>query len=317
MPNNKKRIILDVDTGIDDALAIIYAVKSEHVIVEGITTGFGNVDAKQATENTLKILDLIHPKYEIPVAIGSDKPLFRPRREPSVDIHGHDGLGGYSLPETGRAAIEHHAADFIIKEVNDNPHNLTLIFTGRLTNLAIALAKDPTIAFKVKELVLMGGALHVPGNITEVAEANIHGDPEAAHLVFESGIPIKMVGLDVTSNTKFGEEHFDKLMELLSEDQQGLKDFFKHIFQFSFDASDNLNEGRYRLMHDPLAVGVAIYSNYVKTEDFYIYIETRGALSSGATLADLRNPQTETNASVCMEVNNQLFLQHYIDTVTK
>ncbi|MGM8212249.1 nucleoside hydrolase [Virgibacillus sp. W0430] len=314
---NKKKIILDVDTGIDDALAIIYAVKSDDILVEGITTGFGNVDVKQATENTLKVLDLINPSYEIPVSAGADKPLFRPRREPSVAIHGHDGLGEYPLPATKRYPVEQHASDFIIKKIHENLHNITLVFTGRLTNLAIALAKDPSIASKVERLVLMGGALHVPGNVTEVAEANIHGDPEAAHRVFESGIPITMVGLDVTSKTKFGEEHFGQVMEQLPVDQQGLRDFFDHIFQFSFNASDQLNEGRFRLMHDPLAVGVAIDPNYVKTKDFYIYIETRGALSSGATLADLRTPQTKTNASVCIKVNDELFLQHYIDTIVK
>ena len=317
MVQAKERIILDVDTGIDDALAIIFAVKSDDAIVEGITTGFGNVEAKQATLNTLKVLDLIQPKYEIPVATGANTPLFRPRREPSVAIHGRDGLGEYPLPATKRVAEKEPAADFIIKKIHDNPGEITLVFTGRLTNLAVAIAKDPSIVKKAKKLVLMGGALFVPGNITEVAEANIHGDPEAAHRVFESGLPIIMVGLDVTSNTKFGDEHYERLMEGLSDEQQGLKDFFNHIFQFSFEASDRLNEGRYRMMHDPLAVGVAINPDYVKTEDFYIYIETRGALSSGATLADLRSPQEKTNAAVCLEVNDELFLQHYIDTVIK
>ncbi|MEH7236421.1 nucleoside hydrolase [Bacillus sp. JJ1562] len=312
---NVKRIILDVDTGIDDALAIIYAIKSKNIVIEGITTGFGNVSVEQATVNTLKMIDLAGPAYDIPVAMGAGKPLVREMRAPSVAIHGSDGLGGYDLPETKRTPIEESAPNFIIRKINESINKLTLVFTGRLTNLAIALAKDPSIASKVERLVLMGGALKVPGNITEVAEANIHGDPEAAHRVFESGIPITMVGLDVTSNTKFGEAEFDLLMEKLTDKQQALKDFFYHVFKFSFEASNRLNEGKFRLMHDPLAVGVAEDSSIVATEDYYIYIETKGTLSMGATLADLRLPQTKTNASVCMKVNDQLFLNRYIDTI--
>ncbi len=312
---NVKRIILDVDTGIDDALAIIFAIKSKKLRVEGITTGFGNVDLKQATVNTLKMIDLSDPTYDIPVAMGAEKPLFRKRREPSHQIHGVDGLGGYELPESIRIPIEEEAADFIIRKVSESPSEITLVFTGRLTNLAIALAKDPSIASKVERLVLMGGALKVPGNITAVSEANIHGDPEAAHRVFESGMPITMVGLDVTAKTKFSEIHFEKLMYRMSDEQTALRGFLDHIFKFSFEASDKLNEGKFRLMHDPLAVGVAEDPNLVTTEDHYIYIETKGELSSGATLADLRLPAEKTNASVCIEVKDEVFLHHYIDTI--
>lgn len=313
--NTEKRIILDVDTGIDDALAILFAVKSRKLKVEGITTGYGNCDVQQVTENTLRVLELAQPRYYIPVAMGADKPLFRKQREFSAVIHGHNGLGGYELPETNRTALEKKAVDFIIDCINKNPGQITLVFTGRLTNLAIALAKDPTLASKVDRLILMGGALHVPGNITPVSEANIHGDPEAAYRVFHSGIPITMVGLDVTGRTKFGENHFEKVMNALSSEQNELKAFLNHIFTFSFEASDSLNEGKYRLMHDPLAVAVAEDQDLVKCKNYYIQIETKGVLSSGATLTDLRHTQTQTNASVCMSVKDELFLQHYINTI--
>lgn len=310
-----QRIILDVDTGVDDALAILFAVKSHKLKIEGITTGFGNVGVQQATENTLRVMDLAEPRYEIPVAMGAEKPLFRPRREFSAAVHGENGLGGYELLPTTRKVIEEQAADFIVQQVNKNPDQLSLVFTGRLTNLALALAKDPSIAHKVKKLILMGGALKVPGNITPVSEANIHGDPEAAHRVFESGLPITMVGLDVTGKTKFSEVHFDQLMNELPREKVALKAFFHHIFTFSFAASDRLNEGKFRLMHDPLAVGIAEDSRFASTENYYIYIETKGARSSGATLADLRRPQSQINASVCMGVQAEDFLQHYIHTI--
>ncbi|WP_106769668.1 nucleoside hydrolase [Paenibacillus faecalis] len=309
-----QRILMDVDTGVDDALAIIFAVKSKKLHIEGMTTVFGNVDVKQATENTLKVLDLAQPYYKIPVAMGADYPLFRPRREAVTAIHGINGLAGYELPATSRLPIDESAADFIVRVVNERVNDLTLVFTGRLTNLAIALAKDPSIAQKTK-LVLMGGAIKVPGNTTPVAEANIHGDPEAAHRVFESGIPITMVGLDVTGKAKFSETHFHQLMTGITDEQAELKAFMDHIFTFSFEASDRLNEGKYRLMHDPLALAVVEDASLVQTEDYYVHIETKGPLSSGATLVDFRRPQLRSNASVCMQVRAEDFLQHYIHTV--
>ncbi|MGV2685839.1 nucleoside hydrolase, partial [Clostridium perfringens] len=189
----------------------MFAVKSIQQQIEGITTVFRNVDVKQATKNTLQVLELAQPRYEIPVSMGADAPLFRPRRENVTAIHGANGLAGYELPEARQSPVNERASDFIVRKVREQAHDITLVFTGRLTNLAVALAKDPSIAQKAK-LVLMGGAIKVPGNITPVSEANIHGDPEAAHRVFESGIPITMVGLDVTGKAKFGEAHYQQLM---------------------------------------------------------------------------------------------------------
>ncbi|KOR76005.1 nucleoside hydrolase [Paenibacillus solani] len=309
-----KHILLDVDTGVDDALAIIYAVKSSKLHIEGITTVFGNVGVKQATDNTLRVLELAQPGYEIPVAMGADAPLFRPRRENVTAIHGANGLAGYELPASGRLPVDERASDFIVRKVREQAHDITLVCTGRLTNLAVALAKDPSIAQKAK-LVLMGGAIKVPGNVTPVSEANIHGDPEAAHRVFESGIPITMVGLNVTEKAKFSEAHYHTLMNGFSDQQAALKSFMHHIFTFSFEASERLNEGKYRLMHDPLALAVVEDPSLVEMEDYYVYIETKGQLSSGATLVDFRRPQSRTNASVCMHVREEAFLQHYIRRV--
>jgi len=309
-----KHILLDVDTGVDDALALIYAVKSKKLYIEGITTVFGNVDVEQATDNTLRVLALAQPRYEIPVAMGANAPLFRPRRENVTAIHGANGLAGYELPQSSQLPVDERASDFIVRKVREQAHDITLVFTGRLTNLAVALAKDPSIAQKAK-LVLMGGAIKVPGNTTPVSEANIHGDPEAAHRVFESGIPITMVGLDVTGKAKFGETHFHELMNGFTDEQAALKAFMQHIFTFSFEASESLNEGKNRLMHDPLAMAVVEDASFVEMENYYVYIETKGQISSGATLVDFRGQPSRTNASVCMRVREDAFLQHYIRTV--
>lgn len=312
-----KNVILDVDTGIDDALAIVYAIKSEKIHLEGITTGFGNVTNEQATLNTLQVIELAAPTYSIPVAMGAEKPLYRPKRPSVPHVHGFNGIGDYDLPEPEQQAINEHAVDFIIRKVNENVNNLTLIFVGRLTNLALALKKDPSIVSKVKEVILMGGALKSAGNVTGWAEANIYGDPDAAQEVFESGLPLMMVGLDVTRKADFREEHLNLLMEKISPDNLELGTFLKHIITFGFDASEKMKEGRQRLLHDPLAVGVAINPEFVQTEEFYVYVENEGKYTDGATLADLRHPQSKTNASVCLELEREAFINHFIDTIAE
>lgn len=309
-----KKVILDVDTGIDDALAILFAMKSNDLKVEGITTGYGNVNAALAAENTLKVVELVNSSSNIPVTKGAEKPLFRPAGKPVVHVHGSNGIGDYELPKPKQKVLKESSADFIVRKVNEQPGELTLIFVGRLTNLAIALAKDPSIAKKVDRLVIMGGALKTSGNITPVAEANIYGDPEAAHRVFESGIPLTMVGLDVTKQARFTKGHLEKLSSLMPVEQKELSAFIKHIIDFGIHSSIKMKEGSHRLMHDPLAVGVAIDAGVVETEDFYVYVETKGS-SAGATVADLRGEQEQTNASVCLKIKEEHFINQLIETL--
>ncbi|MBM4761240.1 nucleoside hydrolase [Bacillus sp. B15-48] len=311
-----ERVILDVDTGIDDALAIIYAIKSKEIHLEGITTGFGNVTNEQATSNTLRVIELAEPSYSIPVAMGAEKPLYRPKRPTVAHVHGQNGIGDYTLPEPKQKALDEHAADFIVRKINENVNELTLLFVGRLTNLALALKKDPSIVGKVKGLVLMGGALQTYGNVTGWAEANIYGDPDAAKEVFESGLSITMVGLDVTRKADFREEHLNRLMDKMSPEKEALSSFIKHIVTFGFEASEKMEEGRQRLLHDPLAVGVVINPTFVQTENYHVYVENEGKYTTGATIADYRKPQTDTNASVCLGLKREEFINHFINTIS-
>lgn len=309
------RMILDVDTGIDDSMAILLALKTKHIKVEGITTVFGNTDVVQATRNTLQVIELSGVDYEVPVAMGAAKPLFRDWRGPVTHIHGDNGIGNCELPQPKGKAIAESAAQFIVRKVNENPHELTLVFVGRMTNLAIALAQDPSIAFKVKRLVIMGGAVKVPGNVTPVAEANIYGDPEAAHRVFESGIPITLVGLDVTMKTVIGEEHRRVLIESPAPGNERAAAYIGEAFQFYFGAYDKQNGFYGAPLHDPLAVAVAAYPDLVTTEDHYISIETKGTMSYGATLADFRRTVAVTNTAVAFDVNSPRFLDYFINTL--
>lgn len=311
----KSRMIMDVDTGIDDALALLFALKSDDIQLEGISTVFGNVSVEQATQNTLQVLELAGAPADIPVAMGAGRPLFREWLGPVEHIHGDNGIGGYKLPAPKRKPIEEHAADFIVRKVNEHKQELTLVFVGRLTNLAIALAKDPSIAQKVKRLVLMGGALRVPGNVTPVSEANIWGDPEAAHRVFESGMPITMVGLDVTMKTILREEHVEQLKRQASADDEPMVSFVEQILEYYFKAYEEHNGFYGSPLHDPMAVAVAVDPTLVETEDHLIKIETKGELSAGATLGDLRRVQAVTNASVCVRVDSERFINHFIDVL--
>ncbi len=314
------KMILDVDTGIDDSLALLLALKSENIRLEGLTTVFGNVDVELATRNTLSVVELSGVPYEVPVVKGASAPLFGVWDGPVPWIHGDNGVGNHVLPEPKKKAADEFAPDFIVRKVNEQPGEITLVFVGRMTNLAIALAKDPSIATKVKRLVLMGGALRAPGNVTPVSEANIWGDPEAAHRVFESGMPITMVGLDVTMKAVLRDEDVRKFKEMAAgPEKEPLVRFVDDILKFYFNAYKTHNGMAGMIpMHDPLAVAVAADPSLVTTEEHYIRIETKGRISYGATLSDMRlGRPNETNASVCVDVDRDRFVERFLQVLAK
>lgn len=305
------KVIMDVDTGIDDALAIVYALQSPELDVIGFTTCFGNNEVKQTTTNTLKVLELLD-STDIPVAKGASQPLFRPHLKGSSEVHGKDGLAGVPLPEPKTRPLNEHAADFIVRMVNKYPHEVTLIPVGPLTNIALAIMKDPTIVHKVKNVTLMGGAVFHPGNVTPTAEANIYADPEAAEYVFRSGIPITLVGLDVTMQTLLPRSY----LEVWKRINTPLSKFLTHITEFYMDAYlkfyTNINGCA---LHDPLAVATVIDPTFVKTKRMYVQVDTEGEISKGRTIADLRPGHPEPNMEVCLEVDAKRFLEHFVSRV--
>ncbi|MEH6996365.1 nucleoside hydrolase, partial [Neobacillus drentensis] len=194
-----KPVILDVDTGIDDALAIAYALNSPELEIIGLTTCFGNGPIEYTTRNTLVILEQLGKS--VPVYSGADKPLSRPTKKFPTHVHGEDGLGNRVENGPVMEAESEGAVDYIINQVKQRPHEITIIAVGPLTNLALAVQKEPEIVSLVKEVVIMGGAVFVKGNVTPYSEANVVTDPEAADCVFSSGLPVTVVGLDVTMQT--------------------------------------------------------------------------------------------------------------------
>jgi pyrimidine-specific ribonucleoside hydrolase len=189
-----KSVILDVDTGVDDAFALLYAVRHPELNILGITCVDGNTHLDQVCKNTLFVLEAAEAK-QIPVAAGARHPLMGSSGH-AEHVHGNDGLGGFSKPVTNRSLDSRHAIELIKDLVNESKEPVTLIPVGPLTNIALFIATYPEVAKKLEGILLMGGSASM-GNVTATAEFNIWHDPEAAHIVFNSGLPITMYGLDV------------------------------------------------------------------------------------------------------------------------
>ncbi|OBZ17931.1 nucleoside hydrolase [Bacillus sp. FJAT-26390] len=313
------RMLLDVDTGIDDALAILYALLSPEIKVEGITTGFGNIDVEQATENTLRVIQVANCGYEVPVAKGASGPLSRVFPGAVHHIHGHNGIGDAVLPASPQQLLEETAAQFIVRKVNESPGELTLVTVGRQTNLALALQLDPSIENKFKKVVIMGGSVFVPGNITPVSEANFYGDPEAAALVFESKLPITIVGLDVTQQTRLTKKHMAYLSREIAEDKQEILDFLNVALEpyFDFYAFSNHFDGECA-MHDPLAVIVAINPSLVRIESMNAVIDCGTGYTAGMIITDRRVRSTVGRpVDFCLEVDREKAIAQLLSVFTK
>ena len=299
-------IILDVDTGVDDALAIAYAVRSPELNLVGLTTTFGNITVEEAARNSLIVLEKLGS--DAPVVAGAAQPLVRAKTEYPRHIHGEHGLGAATWTEPRRRAAPGHAADFMIEQARRHEGRLTLICVGPLTNLATAVRRDPSFVGAVDRVILMGGAVRTPGNVTRYAEANIYSDPEAADLVFRSGLPLTVVGLDVTMKTLLPRDRVREWRRKAGELGAFLADMTE--FYIDFYEADYPGIGGCAL-HDPLAVGVAIDPGFVNAEPLRIAVDTCGeTLGRTAERGD-----GEPNASVCLGVDGERFLQHFLSRV--
>lgn len=307
----KKKVIIDVDTGIDDAMAISYAVHSPDLEVCGVTTTFGNISVEEATRNTLQVLELVGAT-DIPVYQGASKPLVRELKEKAKLFHGENGLGNIMLPLPTAAPQAMSAAQYLVSAIKAQPNEITLITVGSMTNLALAIMAAPEIVSLVKRVVVMGGAVAVPGNRTPVAEANICADPEAAAYVFQSGIPLTLVGLDVTMQTLLTREHLQQWRERDTE----VSCFFADICDVYMDAYAKVGNARGCGLHDPLAVGVVIDPTFVTAVPMYVQVDTSGSASDARTIGDRRkHPEFPPNVDVCVEVDHERFVQHFLEFV--
>ena len=253
-----KRIIIDADTGVDDSLAILYALRSPNFRVEGITTCFGNNNAEQSADNSLRLIKLSGCGYEVPVAVGANESLEGVFESAPAFIHGDNGIGNVELPKSTQKPLEEPACDFIIRKAEELKGELIIITTGRMTNLALALRKDPKLPGKVKKVVSMGGTLNAPGNITPYAEANIYGDAMAADIVFKAGFNLMLAGLDVTMKTFITDRDVENLCTYCLEECRPIAGYIKDVLKFYFEFHRvSMGMADACVVHDPLAVLIA------------------------------------------------------------
>jgi inosine-uridine nucleoside N-ribohydrolase len=319
-----QRVIIDTDPGVDDAMAILLALNSPELKVEALTVVPGNVEAQQGLENALRIVSLAN-RCDLPVAAGAQHPLNQ-KLITAQYWHGKNGLAGVELPPSKCRPDPRFAPDVIIHFVHRYPHEITLIPVGPLTNIALAVSKDPSIVPLVKDVVIMGGSIS-GGNVNGAAEANIYNDPEAAAIVFNAGWTVTMIGSDVGERTLIMRKHISELQSTHTPES----DFIAKLADFYVTRSEKSGyQGA--AMYDPLAVATVIDSRLVTLQDMHVDVETRGEFTRGETVAnrmgyDENNvlhadhyeidglTKLEPNAHVCLASNADKFLELFVSRI--
>lgn len=294
---NRIPIHIDVDTGTDDAIALICALVSQDKIdIRSISAVAGNVPLEFTAKNTLDIVDVLG--YDIPVAVGAEKPILR---ELKVAIsHGKSGLGDVKIPDAKAGFAKETAYELIYKSACQADGELIYLGVGPQTNLAIALLAYPDLKEKIKRVVIMGGCL-IGGNMTQASEFNAYVDPEALRIVVNAGIPITMVGLDVTLKTELPLWVLDEIRKLDNEPAKltaSVMDFcLRRNKEYGFDVAN---------IHDALAFCSIVYPEVIETKKYYMDVETMGGeMTRGMTVADFRNVRAdkEPNVDCAVEVD--------------
>ncbi|MDQ4074885.1 MAG: nucleoside hydrolase [Chloroflexota bacterium] len=311
--------IIDCDPGHDDAMAILLGART--LDLKGITTVHGNAPLSSTTRNARKLIE-VAALNEVPIAAGMDRPLVRDAVH-APEVHGQSGLDGPDLPEPTTPVVEEHAVEFI-NRTSREVSGLNLIPVGPLTNVAVALRRSPDLIERVPQISLMGGSLTFV-NSTPAAEFNIWADPDAAHVVFTSGIPIKMVGLNVTRQVGATPERRAQIRRIGNRTSQvvaELLDFYSERLRRLF----GLEGGS---MHDPLAVAALVDPDILRFEPMHVAIELRGEHTYGMTLCDYRHHRPEDmasggqgiqrgeepNAEVAIAVNADRFWELFLDVL--
>ena len=323
-----RKVIIDTDPGTDDAMAIMLALNSPEFDVRALTVVPGTVTAAQGLDNALRMVSLAN-RCDIAVAAGAQHPLFQ-KLITAEFWHGKNGLANIELPPSKCKVDPRWAPDLIVQMVHENPHEITLGPVGPLTNIALAVEKDPSIVPLVKEVVIMGGPIS-GGNVNASAEANIYNDPEAAQIVFQAGWPLTMVGLDVGDKTLLTRKH----IEALKRNPGPISDFIYKVADFLIALSEKFGDSG-TPMYDPLAVGVAIDPTLVKAPAMHVDVETRGEFTRGETVANRRGAiernvlhhfpdgdryviegldKVDANVKVCTDVNAERFLQMFVSRI--
>ena len=303
------RVIVDSDAGIDDALALLYLIRSPAAEIVAIGSVQGNVPTEVAARNLLRTLEI--DGIEIPVALGAARPLAQPLTT-IEGIHGQDGLGNTGQPAPARSVLEgESAAEQMVRLARSRPGELDLLTLGPLTNLALAIGLEPGLPSLLGRVVTMGGAFAVAGNVTTHAEWNVWADPEAAQLVLEAGFDQTWVGLDVTTQSFLEDHHLNRLHS--SGDPAG--QFAGAILDHIFKVVEDLHGARLCHLHDPLAAGVLLDPSLVACRELEVRVELRGTATRGMTVADLRGLRAAGDwprTKVAMEVEGARFRDRFL-----
>ncbi|WP_460747763.1 nucleoside hydrolase [Nocardiopsis oceani] len=307
------RVFVDCDPGIDDAVALAYLAARPEVDIAGIGAVFGNNAVDVTARNALRLLEL-YGRPDVPVAVGAARPLVQ---EPKLagHVHGHNGLGDVELPEPERAPVAESAAELLVRSARENPGEIDVLAVGPLTNLALAIRLEPRLPELVRRLVVMGGAVQAPGNVSSHAEANIANDPEAAEAVFAAGFDLDLIALDITMKTVATGAWLDRLKEVPGERARrtsAFLDFYAEFYKGIFGV-------RQCAMHDPLAAAVLIDPHLV-TEAYTapVRVELTGGLTRGMTVADLRpcpSADERRGTRVVTSVSGDEFLDRMLDAL--
>ncbi|MDI6720925.1 MAG: nucleoside hydrolase [Candidatus Aenigmarchaeota archaeon] len=294
-------IIIDTDPGHDDALAIMLAVKSGMFRIHAITTVAGNSTIENTTRNARFILKLLK-REDIPVYSGCEKPLKRELIQ--AVVHGKSGLEG--LDPHNEPGLTGNAVQKILDIVESNPGKITLVTLGPLTNIATAINKNPEIMSMSKEIIMMGGAIHAPGNKNRVAEFNIFVDPEAADTVFRSPVKKTLIPLDACNHVKMFMEDFEKIKGPLRNPIIAMmKPFIRNIME-----DEGVNAA---LMYDPLTIYYMMNPSACTRNEYNILVETKGDITRGMTVADLRKMTAEPNIMVIENISEERFKKDFIE----
>jgi purine nucleosidase len=342
---DRVRVILDVDTGIDDAMALLYAAASQEVDLVGVTCVAGNIDARQVAVNTLAVLELAG-RGDVEVALGRETPLVRPLKT-TPETHGPRGLGYAELPPAARSLSDRHAVDLLIEEARRSPGDLTLVTLGPLTNLAVAVLREPELPRLFRRYVLMGGAYRSAGNTAPTTEWNINVDPDAAKVVFNAwavaraadpsvGRPVAL-GLDVTEKAKITPDHVvalarragstpddslalargeDPMLASRSVASNPIVRFVADALRFYMEFHSRYDGFYGAFIHDPLAVAAALDPSLIRTEAVAVDVELGGTLTTGETVTDWRRVwKREANIDVAVEADAAEFLARFVERV--
>jgi len=307
-----KRIIIDTDPGIDDSLAILLALASPEITLEGLSVVHGNSSTEQGTINALSVLELAKAGH-IPVYKGCDLPLVQPSLL-APETHGDEGIGYAKLSAAQSKYQVERGSDFLIEKIMSNPGEITLVCIAPLTNIALAIRQEPRIVEKVKEVFIMGGALRHEGNTTMLAEFNTYVDPHAAHIVFHSGMPMTLTPLDVTYQCIFTKDDLNRLLKINSS----ITTFIADATRFYMEFHDEYQKIDGCVINDPMTLALTFMPEICDYKELYIDVDLSGGVGMGNTFADFYHmTQKPANMKVALGIRPRDFMELFLERMEK